>query len=52
MNSYVEELRAWGLHILFDPSAPPPIWMASWRPIVDTCSLLLAHPELARKPTP
>ena len=48
----IEELRQWGVHILFDPSAPPPIWMASWRTIADTCSLLLAHPELARKPTP
>ena len=48
----IEELRQWGVHILFDPSAPPPTWMASWRTIADTCSLLLAHPELARKPTP
>jgi phosphopantothenoylcysteine synthetase/decarboxylase len=48
----IEELRAWGVHILFDPSAPPPTWMASWRTILDTCSLLLAHPELARKPAP
>jgi Flavoprotein len=48
----IEELRAWGVHVLFDPSAPPPIWMASWRTIIDTCSLQLAHPEPARKPTP
>ncbi|MEA2534968.1 MAG: hypothetical protein QOJ93_2779 [Actinomycetota bacterium] len=48
----IDELRAWGVHVLFDPSAPPPIWMASWRTIMDTCSLLLAHPELSRKPTP
>jgi len=48
----IEEFRAWGVHVLFDPSAPPPTWMTSWRTILDNCSLLLAHPELARKPTP
>jgi hypothetical protein len=47
----IEELRHWGVHILFDPSAPPPTWMASWSTIIDTCGQLLGQPELARNPT-
>jgi phosphopantothenoylcysteine synthetase/decarboxylase len=38
----IEEIRRWGVHVVFDPSAPPPTWMASWQTIIDTCALLLA----------
>jgi hypothetical protein len=48
----IEELRHWGVDVLFDPSAPPPTWMVSWSTIIDTCALLLAQPEVARNPTP
>ena len=48
----IEQLRQWAVHVLFDPSAPPPTWMVSWRTILNTCSLLLGQPELARHPTP
>jgi phosphopantothenoylcysteine synthetase/decarboxylase len=26
-------LRAWGITVLHDPSAPPPTWMAAWEDI-------------------
>jgi phosphopantothenoylcysteine synthetase/decarboxylase len=48
----IEELRQWGVHVLFDPSAPPPTWMASWHTIIDTCALLLAQTEATRNPAP
>jgi hypothetical protein len=48
----LEELGQWGVHVLFDASAPPPTWMASWYTIIDTCAQLLAQPEIARNPTP
>jgi phosphopantothenoylcysteine synthetase/decarboxylase len=31
----ITELRSWGVSVLWDPSAPPPVWMASWRAILD-----------------
>lgn len=48
----IEELRDWGVHVLFDPSAPPPTWMAPWATIIDICAQLLPHAEFARNPTP
>ena len=41
----VDELRNWGVHVLLDPTAPPPTWMASWQDIIETCAVLLAQPE-------
>jgi phosphopantothenoylcysteine synthetase/decarboxylase len=29
----IARLRAWGITVLHDPSAPPPTWMASWEDI-------------------
>lgn len=29
-------LRGWQLQVLYHPSAPPPVWMASWAEILDT----------------
>jgi len=48
----VDDLRNWGVHVLFDPSAAPPTWMASWQAIIETCALILAHPELSRNTLP
>ena len=31
----VAELRSWGVRVLYERSAPPPIWMASWDRILE-----------------
>lgn len=31
----VAELRSWGVSVLWDRSAPPPVWMAPWSAILD-----------------
>jgi phosphopantothenoylcysteine synthetase/decarboxylase len=38
----IDQLRAWGVHVLYDPAAPPPIWMASWQTIMEECARRLA----------
>lgn len=30
----VADLRAWGIHVLYERSSPPPTWMASWEQIL------------------
>jgi phosphopantothenoylcysteine decarboxylase len=30
----IADLRAWGVHVLYERSAPPPIWMPSWERIL------------------
>ena len=30
----VKKLEAWGVHVLIDPSAPPPTWMVGWERIL------------------
>jgi phosphopantothenoylcysteine synthetase/decarboxylase len=31
----VEQLREWGVRVLYERAAPPPIWMASWERILE-----------------
>ncbi len=31
-------LREWGIHILYERTAPPPIWMASWEHILEAAT--------------
>ena len=38
----IDQLKAWGVHVLYDPAAPPPTWMASWQTIMEECARRLA----------
>jgi phosphopantothenoylcysteine synthetase/decarboxylase len=31
----VQQLREWGVNVLYERSAPPPVWMASWEQIME-----------------
>ena len=31
----IEQLRHWGIRVLYERSAPPPIWMATWERILE-----------------
>jgi hypothetical protein len=43
-QSSVRALRAWGIHVLYDRSAPPPVWMASQEKILQTLDDLRSGP--------
>jgi phosphopantothenoylcysteine synthetase/decarboxylase len=34
MRENLTKLRSWDVSVLFDPSAPPPTWMATWQHII------------------
>jgi len=35
----VRQLREWGVQVLYERSAPPPVWMASWERIMEALPL-------------
>jgi phosphopantothenoylcysteine synthetase/decarboxylase len=35
----VRQLREWGIQVLYERSAPPPVWMAGWERIIEALSL-------------
>jgi phosphopantothenoylcysteine synthetase/decarboxylase len=39
----ITELRSWGVSVLWDPSAPPPVWMAPWPTILDELHTRTQH---------
>jgi phosphopantothenoylcysteine synthetase/decarboxylase len=34
----LDELAAWGVHVLYERTAPPPIWMTPWAEIIERLS--------------
>lgn len=40
----IDQLKAWGVHVLYDSAAPPPIWMAPWSTVIEECSRRLPRP--------
>lgn len=38
----IDQLRAWGVLVLYDPAAPPPVWMPPWETILKECARRLA----------
>jgi len=46
----IDQLRAWGVHVLYDPAAPPPIWMPPWQMILEVCARHLPCPESTDRP--
>jgi len=47
----IDQLRAWGVGVFYDPAAPPPIWMPPWQTILEECARRLACPDSAGRPT-
>ncbi|MGH2770597.1 MAG: flavoprotein [Actinomycetota bacterium] len=43
-RSSIESLREWGVTVLFEPSAPPPIWMAPWETVLHAVDRLVPPP--------
>ena len=35
----VKQLREWGVQVLYERSAPPPVWMATWERILEALPL-------------
>ena len=34
----LDELAAWGVHVLYERTAPPPVWMTPWAEIIERLS--------------
>lgn len=41
----VDELRSWGITILWEPDPEPPVWIAPWRAILDALHAHVAAPN-------
>lgn len=41
----VDDLRAWGIIVLWEPNPEPPVWIARWRVILDALQRRVATPD-------